>query len=200
MTKVIKIEFKTIVMNRYATKKFDGKKISQELFDELFDMIRYAPSSSNIQPWKVLVVMSDKTKEKLLPASYNQAQITTCSHLLVFLADTDLEKHADKLIRMVPQASEYYTGLKKGFQAMTAEQRLAWSQRQVYLALGNALNGAKSLGFDSCPMEGFDPSEYSKILELPKNLVPTVLCPIGYAADAPREKMRFAKEEIIMNN
>jgi nitroreductase/dihydropteridine reductase len=37
---------------------------------------------------------------------------------------------------------------------MSADQKLAWSQAQTYLALGNALNGAKALGFDSCPMGG----------------------------------------------
>ena len=80
---------------------------------------------------------------------------------------------------------------------MTGEKRLAWAQRQVYLALANALNGAKSLGFDSCPMEGFDPAQYSKILGLPKNIVPTVVCPIGYAADKPRPKVRFERKDVF---
>lgn len=79
---------------------------------------------------------------------------------------------------------------------MSAEQRKSWAQRQLYLALGNALNGATSLGFDSCPMEGFIPAEYSKILNLPENIVPTALCAIGYATHPPRDKIRFSKEEI----
>jgi len=191
------MEFKEIVMNRYATKKFDGKKIPQEKVNELLEMIRYAPSSSNMQPWKIKVITDQKIKEKLSPASWNQAQITSCSHLLVFCADTDLDKHIEKLIKMLPDAKEYYTGLKAGFDKMTTEQKLSWAQRQLFLALGNAINGAKSLGFDSCPMEGFSPEEYSKILNLPKNLVPTALCPIGYAADTPRPKMRFKKEEVF---
>jgi nitroreductase len=80
---------------------------------------------------------------------------------------------------------------------MSAEQRFAWSQAQTYLALGNALNGAKSLGFDSCPMGGFNPDEFTKILKIPKPLVPVMLCPVGYAADKPMPKMRFAKEDIV---
>jgi nitroreductase len=46
-------------------------------------------------------------------------------------------------------------------------------------------------------MGGFDPKEYSRILDLPPNLVPTMLCPVGYAADTPMPKMRFPKEEIF---
>ena len=53
---------------------------------------------------------------------------------------------------------------------MSPEQKLAWSQAQTYLALGNALNGAKSLGFDSCPMGGFDPEEFTRILKIPSPL------------------------------
>jgi nitroreductase len=191
------MEFKDIVMQRYATKKFDGKKIPQEKIDELLEMIRYAPSSSNIQPWKIMIISDKETKEKLFSYSNNQMQITTCSHLLVFCADTELDSKIEKIIKMLPHAKDYYLGIKKGFDAMTEEQKLSWAQRQLFLALGNALNGAKSLGFDSCPMEGFNPVEYTKILKLPKNLVHTVLCPIGYAADTPRPKVRFPKKEIF---
>ena len=47
-------------------------------------------------------------------------------------------------------------------------------------------------------MEGFDPKEYSKILGLPDNIVPTALCPIGYASDKPSPKLRFSKEEVFI--
>ncbi|MFH2020928.1 MAG: NAD(P)H-dependent oxidoreductase [archaeon] len=191
------MEFNEIVMSRYATKKFDGKMIPQAKVDELLEMIRYAPSSSNIQPWKIMVVTDPKIKKSLAPSAWNQAQITTCSHLLVFCADTDINSKINRLIELMPLAKEYYSGLNVGFDKMTEEQTLSWAQRQLFLALGNALNGAKSLGFDSCPMEGFFPETFTKILKLPKNLVPTALCPIGYAADQPRPKVRFAKEQVF---
>jgi nitroreductase len=81
---------------------------------------------------------------------------------------------------------------------LTEEQKLSWAQRQTYLALGNAVNGAKSLGFDSCPMEGFDPKAYAEMLDLPKHLVPAVLCPIGYASDTPKQKLRFPAEDVFL--
>ena len=83
------------------------------------------------------------------------------------------------------------------FLKIPPEAQVAMAQHHVFLALGNALNGAKSLGFDSCPMGGFDPKEYSRILGLPPNLVPTMLCPVGYAADRPMPKVRFPREEIF---
>ena len=91
-----------------------------------------------------------------------------------------------------------YIGMMRGFAAgLTGEKRLAWAEKQAYIALGNALNGAKSLGFDSCPMEGFSPAEFAKILELPENLIPGVLCAVGYATDSQKDKLRFSKEQVF---
>jgi len=198
------MEFKDIVMSRYASKKFDGKKISDEDLEELLKIIQFAPSSSNVQPWKIKIISDKKTKEKLFPVSRNQQQIITCSHLLVFCANTDVMGNLDKLeekmvISKIPRekAKAFTDMTRKGFKDFDEKKTLSWAQRQLYIALGNAVNGAKSLGFDSCPMEGFSPEEYSKILKLPKNIVPTALVTIGYAADKPRPKVRLSKEEVF---
>jgi len=198
------MEFKDIVMQRYATKKFDGRKIDQKKVDELLEMIRYSASSMNVQPWKIKVISDPKLKEKLAPVSYNQAQITTCSHLFVFCADKDLTNRAKFLEKSMIKGGATKESLKGymdmingSVNNMSPDQQLSWAQRMMFLAIGNAINGAKSLGFDSCPMEGFQPAEYSKILKLPDNLVPTALVTIGYAADTPRPKFRLPKEDVF---
>ena len=198
------MEFEEIVMKRYAVKKFDGKKVPQDKIDKLMEMVRYSASSFNLQPWKIKVVTDQKVKDELMAASWGQPQIGTCSHLMVFCADTGIDARIDKLNAqlsksdMPAEALEGYMNMIRGFaKKLDEQQRLSWAQKQVYLALGNALNGSKSLGLDSCPMEGFDPQAYSKILKLPSNLVPSVLCPIGYAADKPRPKARFPKEDVF---
>src|SRR5512136_474417 len=198
------MEFKDIVMQRYATKKFDGRRVPEGMMNELYELIRFAPSALNVQPWKIKVITDQKMKEQLRPATYDQEQVTTCSHLLVFCANTDFEGLLGKLERLMKQAKVPDAELKmvmemaRGyFLANPPEVRLAMAQHHVFLALGNALNGAKSLGLDSCPMGGFDSKEYSRILALPPHLVPTMLCPVGYAADTPEQKVRFPKEEIF---
>src|SRR3989339_1090385 len=163
------MEFKQIVMERYATKMFDGRKIAASKVDELLEIIRHAPSSFNIQPWKIMVISDKSVKEKLAPASWNQPQITSCSHLLVFCANTDIVGNINLLEKKMsvdkPESVAGYVKMMRDFEkGMNDEKRLSWAQRQAYLALGNAVNGAKALGFDSCPMEGFDPAQYSKIL------------------------------------
>ena len=59
------------------------------------------------------------------------------------------------------------------------------------------MNGAKALGFDSCPIEGFDAKAYSEILNLPQSLIPIVIMAVGYANDIPRSKIRFHSEEMF---
>ncbi|VVB57376.1 malonic semialdehyde reductase RutE [uncultured archaeon] len=198
------MEFSEIVKARYATRSFDGRKVDDKLMDQLMEMVRLAPSSVNLQPWRIKVIHDAHTKQALLPHSWNQPQITSCSHLLVFCADTDLEARAKALYSKMKASGipdEGVAGFAKMvdglISSMPPEARLPWAQKQVYLAVANALNGAKSLGLDSCPMEGFIPAEYSKVLHLPAHLVPSVVVPVGYAADTPRPKVRFEKKDVF---
>ena len=198
------MDFKNIVLSRYATKKFDGKRIDQKKIDELFEIIRHAPSSFNLQPWKIKVITDLELRKKLQEASWGQEQVISCSHLLVFCADSNIAGLINRLEALLKhsgmpeQSLKGYVQMMRDFESgLTEEQRLAWSQRQTYLALENALLGAKALGFDSCPMEGFEPEKYAGILGLAKNIVPTALCAVGFAADKPHPKVRFAKEDVF---
>lgn len=196
--------FKEIVMARYATKSFDGQTVPQGKVDELKEIIRYAPTSFNVQPWRVKVIADAERREALKEAAWNQPQIMSCSHLFIFCANTDLDGLVDRLEAQALESGlpkdkvDGFIGMIRNFsKGLDAPARLAWSQRQTYLALANGLNGAKSLGFDSCPMEGFEPDAFARILQLSENLVPTVLMTIGFANDTPRPKLRFRTQEMF---
>lgn len=197
------MEFKDMVMGRYATKKFDGRKIDDEILDQILEMVRFAPSALNIQPWKIKVVADDELKAKLSPASMDQPQIKTCSHLLVFCANSDLKGNAEKVIKNLEAAGapkENIDQLKmvlNNFLNIFSENSLCEAQNNVFIAATQAIYAAKSVGVDSCPMQGFDPKAYAEILGLPSNLVPTIIVPLGYPADEPMPKMRFPKEEVF---
>jgi len=199
------MEFRDIVMQRYATKKFDGRKIPEGKIKELLELIRFAPSAVNLQPWMIRIVADQKTKDELRQAAFGQEQVGTCSHLLVFYANTDTDSLVERIDRGMKKSGvpdemrNMVLGIAKNMTGgMTPEAKVAWAQCQVFLALGNAVNGAKSLGFDSCPMTGFDPRQFDKILGARPHLVPTVICPVGYAADTQPPKMRFPEEEVIL--
>ena len=101
-------------------------------------------------------------------------------------------------IRHAPRIHCTIHGDDEGIYPLSPEQKLAFAREQCYIALGNAVNGAKSLGIDSCPMGGFDPAGYAKILFLPEEYIPVVVCAIGYAADTPLPKWRLPREEVFV--
>src|SRR3989344_1154749 len=165
------MDFKDIVEKRYATKKFNKKKVPENLVKELLELIRLSASSFNLQPWKIKVVTDQEVKKKLTPVSWNQPQIESCSHLLVLCADVEVK--IDKLEQLMlnngakkEDIASYMKMIRDFVKRLNEKEKLEWAKRQVYIMLGNAINGAKSLGFDSCPMEGFDAKEYSRILGL----------------------------------
>lgn len=200
------MDFGTIVESRYACKKFDGQKIPEKSVQQLSEWVRLAPSSYNLQPWKIKIIVDAETRQKLVPVSgNNESQLTTCSHLLVFCAETDwkgLLERFEQLLKknkwLPGQIQATIEKRRRFLSAKTAEERLHWAQLQVYLALGNALNGSKELGFASCPIGSFDADNYARILQLPSHLVPTIVVPIGFPADSPKPKTRFSREEILL--
>lgn len=76
---------------RYATKKFDPtRKVPQDKLDNIIEAVRLAPTSSGLQPFELFVVTDRDIRARIKEAAWNQAQITECSHLLVFAAWDDI--------------------------------------------------------------------------------------------------------------
>lgn len=197
---------------RYATKVFDStKKISDEHWEQVEDSLVLTPSSFGLQPWKFLVVTDQAVKEKLLGHSWNQAQVTDCSHLVVLTAIKDLDAaDVERFITDIHSkrggelsALEPYKGMMNGFLAgMSVEQKFAWARNQVYIALGQLMTTAAMLEIDACPMEGLLPARYDEVLGLENSRYATVLaCPMGYRSETDQyetlAKVRYEKSDVI---
>lgn len=192
------MELKQLLQERYATKKFTGESIPEEKFNQLKELITLAPSSFGLQPFRIKVVTDQETKDKLKAAAWNQEQLSSASHVLIFCADNKVLERIEEFKQLLlsngaqeDQIKDYIGMMVQTMEGRSAEDLTTWSQKQCYIALENALLGAKELGYDSCPMEGFDPAAFSEILGLPENLTPSVICPVGIAADKPQPKVRF---------
>lgn len=197
------MEFKELVQKRYSARVYADKKIDDEKIDEILEMIRLSPSGLNLQPWKIKVVVNAELKEKLYQNSMNQKHIASCSHLLVFCA-VDIREHFEKAINGMRAAGTPESAVKYYersadvlFSSLTPETGLFEAQKNVFIAATQGVYAAKSVGIDSCIVQGFDPVAYCEILELPSGMVPTILVTLGYAADEELPKVRFPKEEIF---
>ena len=176
---------------RYATKKFDAsKKVSANNLEKLKEAVQLSVSSYGLQLYKVLIIQNSDIREQLKPVSWNQSQITDASHLFVFCNYTDASPEAiDAFIKQtaatrnldLERLSGYGDFIKTKLAEKSQEEKTSWLKSQTYLALGNLLNACAELKIDACPMEGFEPEAYNKILDLKKQgLNAAVIAPIGY--------------------
>lgn len=176
---------------RYATKKFDPtRKVSTADLAIIKEAVQLSVSSYGLQLYKVFVIEDQELRNKLKPISWNQGQITTASHLFVFCNYTEVkESDVFDFIRATAQSRNISFEQMKGYGDFIISkldeksdiQKKCWLERQPYIALANLLMACADLNIDACPMEGFEPEEYNKVLGLnEKGLNACVIATIGY--------------------
>jgi nitroreductase/dihydropteridine reductase len=161
---------------RYATKKFDHtKKLSAEQLDTLLSAVQLSPSSYGLQSYKVLVVEDPAIREQLREAAYGQAQLTEASQVIVFASETDIDaglvkNYIDNIAETREIGREHLNGFEQVMLGtvnnLAEDQKITWSHKQAYIALGVLLTAAAEMGIDACPMEGFGAGKFEEILGL----------------------------------
>jgi len=199
---------------RYAVKKFDDKaSLTEQQILEVKKVFNLSASSYGLQPYKMIVVQNPELKEKLVPASFGQQQISQSAAILVFAVRTDFGMdYIDQFFkdmstkRQIPLENlEGYKNFMKGSFANKSEDEISsWATKQVYLTMGHMLASLAALQIDACPMEGLDPQAYDKILDLEaKQLKTIVAMPIGVGApddtSATALKVRKDLSDIIID-
>jgi len=175
---------------RYATKKMNGEKVSQEKVDAIIAAAHLAPTSSGLQPFKVIVVSNPELKEKIKAVAFGQSQITDSSHLLVFAA---WDNYTEERIRAVYAHANSERGLAESanadfvnqmvahFTGKTADESYQHAAKQAYIGFGLSIAQAAELKVDATPMEGFDPAALDELLGLKElGLRSTTILPLGY--------------------
>lgn len=198
---------------RYATKIFDAdKKISDEDFFTLTEILRLSPSSFGLQPWKFLIIENKKIREELVVHSWGQRQVADASHLIVLCRKTNLdekfiEAHLENISKIrkvdITSLNPYKERIGGFIKNLTPDQMSNWANKQLYIALGTLLTSAAEMKIDACPIEGFIAKEYDRILELHNfGLTASVVCPLGYRAQndkyASAPKVRYPREDVFI--
>ncbi|MCL7987495.1 nitroreductase family protein [Sphingobacterium sp. lm-10] len=198
---------------RYATKKMNGTAVSQDKVDYIVEAARLAPTSSGLQPFRVIEIANTELKEKIQPIAYGQSQITDASHLLVFAAfDEYTEERVDQVFaqqeteRGLPSGAsdDYKNMLKQGFEAQTKDDHFNHAARQAYIGFGMAIAAAAELQVDATPMEGFVNAQLDELLGLSeKGLKSVTILALGYRDEANdwlvnMKKVRTEKSEFVI--
>lgn len=199
---------------RYATKKMQaGINVPAEKLDIILESIRLSASSSGLQPYQVLVVTDPEVKKQIRAVAWDQAQVTDCSHLLVFAAwDNYTAERINSMFDLVNEQrgfknegwEAYRQKLLSYYPQRPAEQNFEHAARQAYIGLGSALIAAAEQQIDATPMEGFEPENVDKILNLAElGLKSVLILPLGYRAEegdwlVNLKKVRRAKEDFVI--
>ncbi|WP_151962175.1 oxygen-insensitive NAD(P)H nitroreductase [Acinetobacter bereziniae] len=210
----------TVAKTRYTTKAYDAtKKIPQEQFERLVEILRLTPSSINIQPWHFFIADHDEAKQRIAKAlvgkyAYNAPKVLDSSHTILFCTKADIsEQHLADLLQQDDLSGRFKDEKAKQGQKESRSGYVSyyrnekgdiqrWAENQTFIALGQMLLAAGIEGIDATPIGGFDEAILTEELGLTeKNLIPSVIMTLGYRNDvdfnAKLPKSRLAQKDVI---
>lgn len=196
------IDFMSMVKQRRSVNKFvPDVHIPREELDEMFNLVKYAPSAFNLQHSHYVVVDQPDLKERMYEAANRQYKIKTASAVILVLGNKkayrQVERMNEGLLQLgviqqqefdqtVSTVKAFYETRGDGFQQEEAIRNASLSAMLFMLA-------AKHKGWDTCPMIGFDPDEISRILNIPDDYVPAMLIAIGKEDESSQRVRGYRK-------
>ncbi len=162
------------VMDRRSIRKFLPKEIPGEVIENLKDALIWAPSAGNLQARRFYFVFNERIKKKLASAALNQKFIAKAPLTIVACTDSQIRLHYGE------RGANLYT------------------IQDVSASIMGMLLVAYEAGLGSVWVGAFHEEEVSRILELPKNLRPVAIVPVGYPSSIPSAPERVSKEYAIV--
>lgn len=192
------------IQSRRAIKHYDADhRMSDAEIRQLLETAMLAPTAFNIQHWRFVTVLDPEVRKQIRTAAWDQAQVTNASLLIVMCADKDAWKkdaarywkNAPQPVQdfLVPAIGPYYEGRE---QVQRDE-----CMRSCGLAGMTIMLAAKAMGYDSCPMDGFDFEAVGKIINLPEDHVISFMIAVGKGTQPAWPKPgQLPYEEVVIQN
>lgn len=176
------------IASRRSVKVFDpDHRMSEAEIEKLMGLALLSPTAWNLQNWRFVLVSDPALRKEIRQAAWDQAQVTDASLLVVLCADLkawDKEpgrywKNTPQPVQdfIVPAIGQYYAGRE---QVQRDE-----AMRSCGIAAMALMLAAKEMGYDSCPMDGFDFDAVGKLINLPQEHVIAMFVAIGKGIKEP---------------
>lgn len=170
------MSIKDLIKKRYSTRKFKDIVVEKEKIEEILDIVRFAPSAVNRQPWHFVVITETELLERVM-GTYKR----------------DWIRKAPVIIAACGNYDESWKRKNDGKDHCDMD---------IAIAVDHLTLAALELGLGTCWVCNYDAEECDKILELPEGLKSIALIPIGYPEDLPeemnnKEKPRKTLDEIV---
>ncbi len=192
------------IKERRAVKAYDPQHgMTEDEISKLMSLAMLAPTAFNIQNWRFVLVQDTALKQEIRKVSWDQAQVTDASLLIVLTADLKAwEKQPERYWRnapkpvqdfLIPAIGQYYGGHE---QVQRDE-----AMRSCGMAAMTIMLAAKEMGYDTCPMDGFDFDAVAKLLNLPADHTPAMFVVVGKALQPAMPRGgQLPMEEVVIHN
>lgn len=194
----------TAIEQRRSIRAYDSThRMTDDEINQLISLTMLSPTAFNIQHWRWVQVSDSNLREQIKAVAWNQAQVTDASALFVLCADVqawqkDTSRYwvnAPEAVRdfMVGAIDEYYRGRE---QVQRDE-----AMRSGGIVAQTMMLAAKGMGYDTCPMDGFDFDAVAKLIQLPADHVIVMMIAVGKGLDAARPRAgQLPIDQVLIQN
>lgn len=196
-----------VLLDRRATRGFKPDEVvPDEYLDAILSFGAQAPSGYNLQPWRFIVVRDEENRRRLRQAAMNQAKVAEAPVVIIAVGvKSDLEQRADQVLREGARRGvgkfENVESAKQGAMKFLSTIPLdVWLNRHTMIAVTAMMLVAESYGFDTAPMEGFDPEAVKREFGVTSEEEVVALLAIGRAQEVDKPYPgRFPLEQIAFS-
>jgi nitroreductase len=192
------------IIERRSIKAYDPHhKMTEQEIAKLMSLAMLSPTAFNIQNWRFVVVTDPVLRQQIRAVSWNQAQVEEASLLIVLTADLkSWAKQPERYWVNAPKPVQDYLvpAIGKFYQENEQLQRDE-GMRSCGMAAMTIMLAAKEMGYDTCPMDGFDFDAVGKLLNLPEDHTPVMFVVVGKALEPARVRGgQLDMNEVVIYN
>lgn len=195
-----------LIRERRSVRKYDPEfNIPKQEIVDILKEATLAPSSSNLQPWKFIVIQDQETKKELRAIANNQEQVETSSAVIAVLGDKEMYRNGEKVYRSAFEAGfmdeanmgRMIEGTNKLYPAAPVEARANIASFDAGLVTMQLMLIAKDRGYDTVPMGGFNKQQFIEKFNIDDRYMPIVLIALGKAAVPGHQTTRLPIEDVV---
>lgn len=198
------MDVKEAIQKRRSIRKYRPDPVPDDIIGELLEAARLAPSGTNLQPWRFVIVKSPEARE-MLRAAIPLKFITGAPVIFVCCADLAAISNVGERMSELANAGAFDPSDLEGFDSasyrsgsMDAAAAGAYLSLNVAIAIQNMVLRATELGLGTCWAMMFSQEKVKSLLELDANLHVVAVIPVGYPDQSPAQRPRLSREEIVI--
>ena len=192
------------IVERRSVKAYDPHhKMTEQEMSELMSLAMLSPTAFNIQNWRFVLVTDPVLRQQIRAVSWNQAQVEEASLLIVLTADLNAwAKQPERYWQNAPKAaSDILVPMIGHYYGNNPQVQRDEAMRSCGMAAMTIMLAAKEMGYDTCPMDGFDFDAVGKLLNLPADHTPSMFVVVGKALkEASPRGGQLAMDEVVVYN